>query len=60
MNIHTSTSQRSSIREAVLKDAMEQVFMAGGFTALRLTVARLEAEIGRENRALLALQGWIA
>jgi hypothetical protein len=46
--------------EARLKAAMVDLFEARGFTALRLTLAKLEAEIGQENRVLLALQGWIA
>lgn len=51
---------RDAIAEAVLKDAMEQMFLAKGFGHLHRTVAKLEGEIGREHRLALALQGWIA
>lgn len=51
---------RDAIAEAVLKDAMEQMFLHKGFGHLHRTVAKLEGEIGREHRLALALQGWIA
>lgn len=60
MNAHSIAIPREAIAEAILKDAMVQVFRANGFTGLRRTVAKLEGEIGREHRLALALQGWIA
>lgn len=46
--------------DEALREAMAMFLVAFGFTALRLTVSRLENELAKEHRELLALQGWIA
>jgi len=40
--------------------AMAAYLALYGFSALRIAVAELEADLARQNRAQLAQEGWIA
>jgi hypothetical protein len=46
--------------EARLKSAMRDVLFERGFTKLKSTVAKLEGELAREYRDLVAREGWVA
>lgn len=60
MNQAAALSHENRAKDADLREAMEAFLMDFGFTALRVTIGRLESELSKEHRQLLALQGWIA
>lgn len=52
--------EESADPDEALRLAMAEFLFAFGFTALRLAISRIESELSKEHRNLLALQGWIA